>query len=367
MRATVIVNSVTPVAGTLWTGSLGWLEHPADNREVAGSNPASSTSNNKNGRRWDPFMPVVSGSNAFELAEALANELGWEHHPLEVRRFPDSEGYVRVPQESIDAIRSNPVVVVATTFPDSGIVEALLMLESIYDVRRGDMRNLKGEGDQELTDSGPGIFLAVPYFGYSRQDKRFQQGEVVSAKLLARLLTRRCDGMVVLDLHAPSVLEDLEVPVSFVSSMPEIANHLQHHVKPDFVLSPDKGAIERASHVAQAIGCNFSYLEKTRIDAHTIEHKAKDLDVDGAIVAIVDDMISTGGTICKASDALRRQGAKAVHAACTHGLFTGGAITRLANHVDGVHATDSLPNPRSVVSGAPAIARGVEDLIKRVL
>ena len=241
------------------------------------------------------------------------------------------------------------------------------MLESIYDVRRGDMRNLKGEGDQELTDAGPGIFLAVPYFGYSRQDKRFQQGEVVSAKLLARLLTRRCDGMVVLDLHAPSVLEDLEVPVSFVSSMPEIANHLQNHVKPDFVLSPDKGAIERASHVAQAIGCNFSYLEKTRIDAHTIEHKAKDLDVDGAIVAIVDDMISTGGTICKASDALRRQGAKAVHAACTHGLFTGGAITRLANHVDGVHATDSLPNPRSVVSGAPAIARGVEDLIKRVL
>jgi ribose-phosphate pyrophosphokinase len=173
--------------------------------------------------------------------------------------------------------------------------------------------------------------------------------------------------MVVLDLHAPTVLEDLEVPVSFVSSMPEIANHLQHHVKPDFVLSPDKGAIERASHVAQAIGCNFSYLEKTRIDAHTIEHKAKDLDVDGAIVAIVDDMISTGGTICKASDALRRQGAKAVHAACTHGLFTGGAITRLANHVDGVHATDSLPNPRSVVSGAPAIARGVEDLIERVL
>ena len=364
---TVIVNSGTPVAGMLWTGSLGWLEHPADNREVAGSNPASSTSNKKNGRRWDPFMPVVSGSNAFELAEALANELGWEHHPLEVRRFPDSEGYVRVPQESIDAIRSNPVVVVATTFPDSGIVEALLMLESIYDVRRGDMRNLKGEGDQELTDSGPGIFLAVPYFGYSRQDKRFQQGEVVSAKLLARLLTRRCDGMVVLDLHAPSVLEDLEVPVSFVSSMPEIANHLQYHVKPDFVLSPDKGAIERASHVAQAIGCNFSYLEKTRIDAHTIEHKAKDLDVDGAIVAIVDDMISTGGTICKASDALRRQGAKEVHAACTHGLFTGGAITRLANHVDGVHATDSLPNPRSVVSGAPAIARGVEDLIKRVL
>ena len=230
--------------------------------------------NNMNNRLWRQNMAVVSGSNAAELAAALAVELGWEHHPLEVRRFPDSEGYVRVPQESIEAIRREPVVLVATTFPDSGIVEALLMLESIHDVRSGDLSNLKGEGDQELTDAGPGIFLAVPYFGYSRQDKRFQSGEVVSAKLLARLLTRRCDGMVVLDLHAPTVLEDLEVPVSFVSSMPEIANHLQDTVQPDFVLSPDKGAIERATHVANAIGCKFSYLEKTRIDAQTIEHIA---------------------------------------------------------------------------------------------
>ena len=174
--------------------------------------------NNMNNRLRRDNMAVVSGSNAAELAAALANELGWEHHPLEVRRFPDSEGYVRVPHESIEAIRREPVVLVATTFPDSGIVEALLMMESIHDVRRGDMSNLKGEGDDNLGDVGPGIFLAVPYFGYSRQDKRFQRGEVISAKLLARLLTRRCDGMVVLDLHAPAVLEDLEVPVSFVSS-----------------------------------------------------------------------------------------------------------------------------------------------------
>ena len=74
--------------------------------------------------------------------------------------------------------------------------------------------------------------------------------------------------------------------------MPELAVHLQENVKPDFILSPDKGAIERASEVASAINCQFSYLEKTRIDAHTIIHKAKDLDVDGKVVAIVDDMIA---------------------------------------------------------------------------
>jgi ribose-phosphate pyrophosphokinase len=145
--------------------------------------------------------------------------------------------------------------------------------------------------------------------------------------------------------------------------MPEIADLLQNEVSPDFVLSPDKGAIARATEVAGLIGCDFSYLEKTRVDAHTIEHTPKDLDVDGKVVAIVDDMISTGGTICRASDALRRQGATEVHAACTHGLFTGGAILRLSNHVDGVHSTDSLPNPRAVVSAAPALARGLKRLM----
>ncbi len=297
----------------------------------------------------------------------MAERLGWEHHELVARRFPDSEAYVRVPTKSINAVRSQPVVVVATTFPDDGIVEALLMLEAIHDVRSGNLQNLMGDGPENLEDVGPGIFLAVPYFGYSRQDKRFQQGEVISASLIVRLLARHIDGLIVLDLHAPSVLDDLDTPVEFVSAMPEIAEHLKINVNPDFILSPDKGAIERASHVAKLIGCKFSYLEKTRIDAHTIQHKPKDLDVDGAIVAIVDDMISTGGTICKASDALLSQGAKEVHAACTHGLFTGGAITRLDDHVSGVHATDSIAsNPRALVSSAAALARGVKQLRDRL-
>ena len=169
--------------------------------------------------------------------------------------------------------------------------------------------------------------------------------------------------MVILDLHEPKVLDGSDFPMVFVSSMPEIARILEDEVNPDFILSPDKGAIDRATQVAKIGGWEFSYLEKTRIDAHTIEHQAKDLDVNGKVVAIVDDMISTGGTICRASDALRRQGAKAVYAACTHGLFTGGALSRLANHVDGVYTTDSLKNPRSVVSSAPALARGIKEMI----
>ena len=309
-------------------------------------------------------MVVVSGSSGRDVAEALAPLLGMQYIELVTRRFPDSEGYVRIPEEAIDSIRAEPVVLVSNTYPDSGILQTILLLEAIGDVRKGDLKNLKGVEPQSMPDVGAGIYLAIPYYGYSRQDKRFSKGEVISAKVIADLFARSCDGMAILDLHEPAVLEDMDFPVKFVSAMPEVADRLANVVKPDFILSPDKGAISRATEVANLIGCEFSYLEKTRIDAHTIEHTPKDLDVNGKVVAIVDDMISTGGTICRASDALRRQGAKEVHAACTHGLFTGGAISRLANHVDGVHSTDSLPNPRAVVSSAPALARGIKELLE---
>ena len=308
-------------------------------------------------------MVVVSGSNAQQVAEQLAVALNWDHVPLEARRFPDTEGYIRIPEDQIEAIRKEPVVVVSNTFPDAGIVETLLMLKAISDVRKGSLENLRGIEPQRMENIGPGVYLAVPYFGYSRQDKRFKPGEVISARAIADMLATQCDGLTVLDLHAPQVLENLEIPVAFTSAMPELANHLQSEVKPDFILSPDKGAIDRASQVAELIDCEFSYLEKTRIDAHTIIHKAKDLDVQGKVVAIVDDMIATGGTICRAADALRSQGATEVHAACSHGLFTGGAIRRLTQFVDGVHATGSLANPRSVIDAGEALARGVRELL----
>tara|TARA_B100000287_G_scaffold175752_1_gene165747 strand:+ start:90 stop:1019 length:930 start_codon:yes stop_codon:yes gene_type:complete len=308
-------------------------------------------------------MPVLSGASGGEIAEILAPLLGMEHVSLESRRFPDGEAYVRVPLNSIEDVRSEDVVLVSNTYPDSGIIQTILLLGAIRDVRKGDLSNLKGELEGEEDDVGPGLYLAIPYYGYARQDKRFSAGESVSARVIADIVSEFCDGMTILDLHAPEVLEGFDLPVEFVSSMPEIADSLQQRVVPDFILSPDKGAISRASEVASLVGCEFSYLEKTRIDAHTIEHTPKDLDVSGKIVAIVDDMISTGGTICRASDALRRQGAKEVHAACTHGLFTGGALSRLANHVDGVYTTDSLPNPRASVSAAPALARGLKALM----
>ena len=182
-------------------------------------------------------MVVVSGSNAGPMAQQLA-ALGWAHHSLETRRFPDTEGYTRIPTETIEAIRSEPVVLVSNTFPDSGIVETLLMLDAIQDVRSGRLQNLREIGPQTLPDVGKGVVLAIPYFGYSRQDKRFKPGESISALAIADILATRCDGMVVLDLHAPAVLQDLSIPVSFTSAMPELANHLKESVNCLLYTSP---------------------------------------------------------------------------------------------------------------------------------
>ena len=137
----------------------------------------------------------------------MAPLLGMQFVELESRRFPDGEGYVRVPAEAIEAVRSEPVVLVSNTYPDSGIVSTILLLEAIADVRKGDLANLKREGEQQMGDVGGGVYLAIPYYGYSRQDKRFSSGEAISARVIAELLERSCDGIAILDLHEPAVLQ----------------------------------------------------------------------------------------------------------------------------------------------------------------
>ena len=112
-------------------------------------------------------MVVLSGSNAKTMAIQLAEVLNWEHHNVETRRFPDTEGYIRIPDDLIEDIRKEPVVLVSNTFPDSGIIETMLILEAINDVRKGNLENLREIGPQKLDDVGTGIILAIPYFGYS--------------------------------------------------------------------------------------------------------------------------------------------------------------------------------------------------------
>ena len=279
-------------------------------------------------------MKVLGGSASQRTAKDLAGLLGATHVQAETKVFPDGEVYVRAGQ----GLRDEHVVIVQTTHPSSALIELLFLEEAAHD-----------QGASQIT-------VVVPYYAYSRQDRVFQSGEIVSAKAVAALIEQKADRFITVDPHKEHILGFFGIESHGVSAVPELAKALGS-AGVDTVLAPDKGALDRAESAAKLLGADFDYLEKTRLSGTDVVMKTKSLDVAGKRVAIIDDIISTGGTIAMASAELKRQGAREVFAACTHGLFIQGALDRLNGAgCDRVIATDSLDNPVATVGCAPAIA-----------
>jgi ribose-phosphate pyrophosphokinase len=258
---------------------------------------------------------------------------------VESKRFPDGECYVRIDED----LRNQDVVVVQTTYPDPNLVELFILLDAV----------------REMTPKK--VTTVVPYFGYARQDKKFKNGEAISARAFVKLINNCTDEFVSVDIHAPKILGNFTIPYTNVSVMKSFGEFFKDKGV-DLVLAPDKGALDRANIVASVLKCPWDHLEKTRIDGSTVKMAPKAIDAKGKTVAIVDDIIATGGTIIKATEALKQQGAKKVFAACAHGLYTSNALDRLTPVCDAVYSADTLENPTSKVSAANAIA---EHLLKK--
>ncbi len=264
----------------------------------------------------------------------MSNELGIPCAKVETKRFPDNEAYVRIETE----LDNEEVILIQNTYPDEKIIELFLLQDAIYEF------NIK-----KLT-------TVIPYYGYARQDKKFNPGEGISARAMVKHIELMTDEVILVDIHSKSILDWFTKPVHEISGMTQIGEFLRQF-SPDIIMAPDKGAIDRASTVAQVLNSDFDYLEKTRINGHTVEMKAKNLNVKDRSVAIIDDIIATGGTIIKATTELKRQGATNVFAACTHGLYTSGALEKLADNCDKVISTDTLESETSIVSIAPEIGK----------
>lgn len=279
-------------------------------------------------------MYILGGTSAKNVAEHLSNRLQQPLLHTTYKRFPDDEFYIRL----LDNIAGQHILIVQTAYPDPKIVELLLMQEAVHDA-----------GAKKIT-------VIIPYFGYSRQDKKFEEGEAISARAIAQHISLHADCVITVDPHKEHILKFFTVPAYSCSAVGSIAKYLiEKNI--DFILAPDKGAKERAKEAASLIGCEYDYLEKTRINGTTVKITPKKLEAHNKHVAIIDDIISTGGTMAHSIRELKKQGAKSVIVACTHGLFVGGAKEKLLSaDCDEIISTDTIETEFSKVSAADCIA-----------
>jgi ribose-phosphate pyrophosphokinase len=281
---------------------------------------------------------VIGGTASTSLAERISRELG--NTPFGIpflKRFPDGELYVRVGGR----LQGEDVVLVQSTRTDEGILELLLLEEAI---REAGCRKL---------------YVVIPYFGYARQDRSFFPGEPASARTLARHVELAADAVVTVDLHSTQTLGAFTKPAFEASGIPAIARLLRERPA-DVLVSPDRGGVERVKRMAQILNLPWVALDKKRIDSEHVELSLpaqSPVDLAGKNVVIVDDVISTGGTIVEAARLLARQHVGTISAACTHGLFLRDSFERIKAVANHMYSTDTLDNPAEKVSVAPDIAQ----------
>ena len=277
-----------------------------------------------------------------DLAKELASVMGCDYIQAATTTFPDGECYTRIDAEKLD----DDVVIVQTTSPDSKLIELLLLQDAV--------RRL---GAKSIT-------LVIPYFGYARQDRVFKPGEPESAKVMCQHLDMNCDRVITVDIHKEAVLNYFNHPHKDLKAAPVIAEYFKGKGI-DMVLSPDIGAAGRAKMVGEVMGVPYDHLEKTRLSGTDVRIAPAKADVKGKKVLIVDDMISTGGTIIAAAYALREAGAAGIAVACTHGVFVNNAIEKFTgSSLDALLSCNTLNNPVSHISVASLIAEAIKDAQK---
>ena len=288
-------------------------------------------------------MIVVGGPTSESLASKVAEELGIAAGKIEARRFPDGEKYLRV---LCDVQGQNAAIIQSIHHtPDELLFEYLLLADTMKDL-----------GAKKVT-------AFIPYFAYARQDERFKPGEALSFKTVSKLIESvGTDEIYTIDMHRHRVLKSSEVfriPSHNLSAMPLLADYVQKlgKLEKPLVIGPDAEAEQWAKLAAERLQTDYDVFQKTRLGDAKVEVRPRRSNASGRDVLIVDDIISTGGTIVEAVKILFGQGAKRIQVACTHPILAPGALEKIREAgVEDVIGTDTVPSPISVVTVAPLIA-----------
>ena len=275
-------------------------------------------------------LVLYSGSSHPELAEEVAKHLGVSLGEVDIHHFANSEVYVRF----LQSVRGAYVFVLQTHTPpvNEHMIETLVMIDAL---KRGSARR---------------ITAVLPFFPYSRQDKKHLAREPISAKLMADLLhTAGADRVMSVDLHAGQIQGFFDVPFDHLTAHPLILDYMRNEIGDDIVVAaPDAGRVGVADRFAKKLGQDLAIVHKRRDPAKHGEVETLHVvgDVQGRRCVLVDDMIDSGGTIVKAAEALMKHGAAEVYAACTHPVLSGDAVRRLEDSAfRKVMVTNTLPIP----------------------
>ena len=270
---------------------------------------------------------VVAGSAIPVLARAVAGQLGTSMTSCLTERFPDGEAHVSLR----DSVSGEDVYVIQSTGPP--VDEHLMELALLTDACR------RAEAGR--------VTAVMPYFGYARQDRRSGVGDAVAIPVVANLLVGAgVDRILVVDPHSPALEASFGVPVESVSATPLLASALERHLPEHPVLvAPDLGAVKLAERLATRLDVPAAFVSKSRLSGTEVETTGIVGEVRGRVPVIVDDMVSTGGTLEAACGALRDAGSDTGFlVAATHGLLVGNAVERLsALPLSMLVLTDSLP------------------------
>jgi ribose-phosphate pyrophosphokinase len=270
---------------------------------------------------------VFSGSAHHELAEEICSDLGVELSPTHIQRFSNDCLQVQLRENC----RQRDVYIVQPLVPPTQdhLVELLLMLDAA-----------RGASAAQIT-------AVIPHYAYARSDKKDAPRISIGARLVADLIaTSGAHRVLTMALHAPQVHGFFSVPVDHLSAISELAQHFKYRdVSNTVVVSPDLGNAKPATKFARLLGVPVAAGSKRRLADDTVVIDAIVGDVQGKDVVVLDDEIATGGSVCELLDVLGRQGARRISIACTHGLFTGPAIERLASRtdVDEIITTNTVP------------------------
>jgi len=302
-------------------------------------------------------LMIVSGRAHHELAEEVAAMLGVALVPTEIREFPDGEIYCRV----AESVRGCDVFVIQSHgYPvNPWIMEQLILLDSL---KRASAKR---------------ISAVVPYYGYSRQDKKSRGREPISARLMADLYkTAGATRLMSVDLHASQIQGFFDGPVDHLFAMPIFCDYVRekYDTSEFTVVTPDAGRIKVADEWSDRLGAPLAIIHKRRDPTQSNVVKINEVvgQVRGRTCLLVDDMIGTGGTLVKASEALYDNGAAKVIVAATHPVLSGPAVDQLKNsRIAEVVVMNTLPVPPekrfdklTVLSIAPLLARAIREVFE---